>query len=35
MRRNNFKISGRAFLIWKQLPTAVKNELNFVRFKNN
>ena len=39
LRRNNFKIRDRAFSIyapklWNQLRTALKNELNFVRFKS-
>ena len=40
VQRNNFRISDRAFLIyapklWNQLPTALKNELNFPSFKGD
>ena len=40
VQRNKFRISDRAFLIyalklWNQLPAALKNELNFVRFKGD
>ena len=40
VQRNNYKISDRAFLIcapklWNKLSTALKNELNFARFKRD
>ena len=40
VQRNNIRISDRAFLIygpklWNRLPTALKNELYFVRFKGD
>ena len=40
VKRNIIRISDRAFSIygpklWNQLPTALKNELNFVKFKGD
>ena len=40
VQRNNYRISDRAFSIcapklWNKLPTALKNELNFARFKRD